>query len=322
MRARITKRLVDRLKPTGTDYYAFDTDTIGFTVRVRTTGGMSYIVQYKAGSGRGAPARRVTLGGVGKMTPEQARAAARKVLGSVAQGKDPAADKANERRSLPLGDVIEAFLVEHAESKRKGSTAAWYRSGLQRIVKPALGGMNPGKVTRQDVARLHSSLRETSVQANRVVAMIGALYSFAAKAGYVPEEYNPARGIEKFPERSRERFLTSEELARLGGYASTRRDDRAAVASRRKSEARSEGGQPPRHSRPLRGRSDPPLDPDRRKVARNFACPLGVHRLRTRSHLLARQQDRQEADLFERGGARRPLDAPASRRQPPYHSRR
>jgi integrase len=216
MRARITKRLVDGLKPTETDYYAFDTDTVGFAVRVRATGGMSYIVQYKAGSGRGAPARRVTLGGVGKMTPEQARAAARKVLGSVAHGEDPAADKANERRSLPLGDVIEAFLAEHAEAKRKASTAAWYRGGLQRIIKPALGGMNPGKVTRQDVARLHSSLHETPVQANRVLAMISALYGFAARAGYVPEGYNPARGIEKFPERSHERFLTSEELARLG----------------------------------------------------------------------------------------------------------
>jgi hypothetical protein len=86
MRARNTKRLVDGLKPAETDYYAFDTNTIGFAVRVRTTGGMSYILQYKAGSGRGAPARRVTLGGVGKMTPEQARAAARKILGSVAHG--------------------------------------------------------------------------------------------------------------------------------------------------------------------------------------------------------------------------------------------
>ena len=98
MRARITKRLVDGLKPIGTDYYAFDTDTIGFAVRVRATGGMSYIVQYKAGSGRGAQARRVTLGGVGKMTPEQARAAARKVLGSVAQGKDPA--RIRQRKNL------------------------------------------------------------------------------------------------------------------------------------------------------------------------------------------------------------------------------
>jgi integrase len=216
MRARITKRLVDGLKPTATDYYVFDTDTIGFAVRVRATGGMSYIVQYKAGSGRGAPARRVTLGGVGKMTPEQARTAAKKVLGSVAHGKDPAADKSNERRSLPLADVIEAFLAEHAEAKRKASTAVWYRGGLERTVKPALGGMNPGKVTRHDVARLHSSLHATPVQANRVLAMIGALYGFAAKAGYVPEGYNPARGIEKFPECSRERFLTSDELARLG----------------------------------------------------------------------------------------------------------
>ena len=54
MRARITKRLVDGLKPAGTDYYVFDTDTIGFAVRVRATGGMSYIVQYKAGNGHGA----------------------------------------------------------------------------------------------------------------------------------------------------------------------------------------------------------------------------------------------------------------------------
>jgi integrase len=149
------------------------------------------------------------------MTPEQARAAARKILGSVAHGEDPAVDKANERRSLPLGDVIEAFLAEHAEAKRKASTAAWYRGGLERIVKAALGGMNPGKLTRQDVARLHSSLRGTPVRANRVLAMLSALYGFAGKAGYIPEEYNPARGIEKFPERARERFLTSDELARL-----------------------------------------------------------------------------------------------------------
>jgi hypothetical protein len=45
VRTRITKRLVGSLKPTESDYYAFDIDTIGFGVRVRATGGMSYIVQ-------------------------------------------------------------------------------------------------------------------------------------------------------------------------------------------------------------------------------------------------------------------------------------
>jgi integrase len=177
---------------------------------------MSYIVQYKAGSGRGAPTRRVTLGAVGKMTPEQARKAAGKVLGSVAHGEDPAADKIALRQSQLLSDLIDTFLAEHAVAKRKASTAAWYRHGLQRVVKPALGHLKPEKVTRQDIARLHSSMRHTPAQANRVLARIGALYSWAAKAGYVAEGYNPARGIEKYREQARERFLTSEELARLG----------------------------------------------------------------------------------------------------------
>jgi integrase len=214
--ARITKRMVDGLKPSATDFYVFDTDLIGFGVRVRSTGGRSYIVQYKAGVGRGAPTRRVTLGGVGKMTPGQARKAAEKVLGSVAHGEDPAADKMRERRNLPLADVIAAFLREHVEVRRKATTTVAYRDILDRIVKPALGSMKPDKVTRQDCARLHSSLRETPYQANKVLAVIGSLYSFASERGYAPEGCNPARGIKKFPEDGRERFLTSEEFARLG----------------------------------------------------------------------------------------------------------
>jgi integrase len=87
---------------------------------------------------------------------------------------------------------------------------------VERIVTPTLGKIKPVEVTRQDVARLHSSLRETGYQANKVLAVIGSLYSFAADCGYVPEGCNPARGVKKFPEGRRERFLTSEELSRLG----------------------------------------------------------------------------------------------------------
>jgi hypothetical protein len=64
-----------------------------------------------------------------------------------------------------------------------------------------------------------------------VLAMLSALYSFAGKAGYVLEEYNPARGIEKFPERSRERFLTSGE-GKDRRRASARRDCRPALRNR------------------------------------------------------------------------------------------
>ena len=104
---------------------------------------------------------------------------------------------------------------DHVEAKRKASTAAWMRDALERIVKAALGAMKPDKVTRQDASRLHSSMSDRPVQANRTLAILGALYSWAGKNGYVGEGHNPARGVEKFPERSRERFLTNDEFARL-----------------------------------------------------------------------------------------------------------
>ena len=216
MKAKITKRLVDTFRAEPVDCTVFDTVDLGFVLRVRKTGGVSYAVEYKAARGRGAPTKRVTIGHVGKMTPEEARAEAKKVLGSVAHGEDPAAEKTRQRRSLSLSEVIEIFLTQHAEAKRKASTAAWMRDALERIVKPALGSMKLDAVTRPAVARLHSSMSDRPVQANRTLAILSALYSWAGKSGYAAEGYNPARGVEKFPESGRERFLTREELSRLG----------------------------------------------------------------------------------------------------------
>ena len=216
MKAKITKRLVDSLKPGATDRAIFDKDDLGFAVRVRKTGGMSYTVEYKAGHGRGAPTRRVTIGRVGAMTPDDARKKAKKVLGLVAQGHDPAADKTRERLSLSVSEAVEAYLTEHVEAKRKASTAVWVRDALERIVKPKFGAMKLDQVTGREVARLHSSMSDRPVQANRTLAILSAFYSWAGKSGYCTDGHNPARGVERFPEKARERFLTTDELTRLG----------------------------------------------------------------------------------------------------------
>lgn len=96
-------------------------------------------------------------------------------------------------------------------------TAEFYRDILDRIVKSALGTSKADKLTRLKVGKLHSSLFDTPFQANRVLAVVGSMYAFAGRAGIVPDGTNPARGIEKFKERRRERFLSGEELERLGG---------------------------------------------------------------------------------------------------------
>ena len=186
MKAKITKRLVDTFRAAPVDCTVFDTVDLGFVLRVQN--GRRVLRRRVQGHARPrAPTNRVTIGHVGKMTPEEARAEAKKVLGSVAHGEDPAAEKTRQRRSLSLSDVIEIFLTQHAEAKRKASTAAWMRDALERIVKPVLGSMKLDAVTRPAVARLHSSMCDRPVQANRTLAILSALYSWAGKSGYATE---------------------------------------------------------------------------------------------------------------------------------------
>jgi integrase len=183
---------------------------------VRPTGAMSYVVVYRAGSGRRAPVRRYTIAAVGKIASEQARTRAKVILGSVAHGHDPAGQKAAERAMPTVAELANQFMAEHVVPKRKARTAEFYRDILDRIVKPAVGTTKADKLTRRQVGKLHSSLSHTPFQANRVLAVIGSMYAFAGRAGVVVEGANPARGIDKFNESRRERFLTDEELGRLG----------------------------------------------------------------------------------------------------------
>ncbi len=212
---RITKRAVDALQPTVGEFTLWDDSVSGFGVRVRPSGATSYVVIYRAGAGRGAPVRRYTIAGVGKIAPERARARAKAILGAVAHGQDPANQKAAERGIRTGAEMVNRFMTDHVRTKRKAGTAEFYRDILDRIVKPTLGTTKADKLTRAQVGKLHSSLADTPFQANRVLAVVGSMYAYAGRAGIVPEGTNPARGIDRFKGNRRERFLTVEELERL-----------------------------------------------------------------------------------------------------------
>ena len=65
-------------------------------------------------------------------------------------------------------------------------------------MKPELGTTKADKITRAAVAKVHGKLRATPFQANRMLAVVGSMYAFAARIGAVPEGTNPARKIDKF----------------------------------------------------------------------------------------------------------------------------
>src|SRR4051794_5975619 len=116
MRAKITKRVVDAARPGK----LYDTDVKGFVFVVTPNGAKSYAVEYRAGRGRGAPNRRITIGKHGSpWTPDAARSRAKVILGEVArwvdagcQGPDPAKLRQQDRDGLTLGRLLDLYFAE------------------------------------------------------------------------------------------------------------------------------------------------------------------------------------------------------------------
>ncbi|QRG09283.1 integrase arm-type DNA-binding domain-containing protein [Xanthobacter dioxanivorans] len=214
--AKLTKRAVDAAEPGADRYTLWDSEVKGFGLRVTPAGAKTYIARYRTGGGRTGQLRQMTLGRHGTLTPEEARALAKKTLGAVTNGADPAAARAAERQAISVREVAETFLLEHMEAKRKPSTTVLYRDILNRHVLPEFGGRKAESLTSADLAKLHIKMRPTRFQANRMLAVVGSMYSFAASRGFVAKGVNPSVGIEKYTEQGRERYLSSEELARLG----------------------------------------------------------------------------------------------------------
>lgn len=213
---RITKKVVDAIEADGTDFYIFDADLTGFGIRVRPSGGMTYIARYRAGSGRSAPVRRVTIAKVGKVTPEQARDRAREILADVVKGEDPAKAKADTKKALTFAQLAAAFLV-HVKAKKKPNTYAQYAHMLNAYAIPQLGTRKAAAVDATDIASLHLNLEAKKTTANRVRDVISSMYGWGVKSKLLPAKLeNPAFGIEKYGEKKRERFLSRDEMLRLG----------------------------------------------------------------------------------------------------------
>lgn len=253
MQAKLTKRIVDAATDrNGRDAWVWDTEIKGFGLRVRRNGHRVYVLEYRPGAGgRSAPKRRVTIGKHGSpWTPEAARNEARRLLGIVAAGSDPALDKAGRKAAPTVADMAQRFLEEHADTKRKPATAKQYRRLLIQFIGPAVGRKKVADVTRQDVMRLHSGMSKTPYQANRSLALVSTMFNFAELAGERAANSNPAIGVERYREAARERILSVDELGWLGeamrdAEALALRQDEltrgSTVARRRLSSALSDG---------------------------------------------------------------------------------
>lgn len=220
--ARLTKRRIESLAaPPNCDYFVWDDELRGFGVRVTEHAGTvrrAYVVGYRPPGRR--TFRRHTLGAHGTLTLDEARRLARRLLADVLDGEDPAEERRRLRGRRTLSQLGEAYLRDVA-LRAKPTTAREYARLWKTAVVPTLGAHPVADVTRSDVTRLHRQLHATPYQANRVLALLGAFFRYAEGEGARPPGSSPTRGVRRFPESNRERFLTPAEVAQLGEALAT-----------------------------------------------------------------------------------------------------
>ena len=212
---RLTKRFVESIPPADKPTFHWDDQMPGFGIKILPTGQRRYLVKYRVGGGRSAQQRWYLLGTHGAITADQARELAQQVLASVARGDDPQATKLSIRTAPTVNELWDKYKIELLYRKKQNTIRHDTRRWREHI-QPAIGRKKVIDIILDDIAKIHTSKRDTPYEANRIASLLSKLFSLAEKWGMRQNGSNPCRYVQKFPEESRERYLTEEELNRLG----------------------------------------------------------------------------------------------------------
>jgi integrase len=209
---RISKSTVDALlcPPDKDRDIVWDDKLKGFGVAVFPSGIKTYVAQYRK-EGR---SHRVVIGKHGRLTPDEARREAKALLGDVEKGANPALERRTQREAPTLTQAAEGFLL-YAFAKKKAGTAKGYEGALRLHILPLLGSKRLTDIKPADVESLHAGMSDRAPQANRTLDVLSAVWSWASKQKLADAGSNPAKGVEKYRESARERYLSKDELMRL-----------------------------------------------------------------------------------------------------------
>lgn len=216
---KISKSFVDGVKaPSDKDQIFYrDKEIRGFALRVTSSGTKSFVVEKMIGS----KIRRITIGKFGALTAEVARKEAQKLLGQIASGKDPVAEKQAARlRGVTLQEVFDDYLQARKTLKKKSIYD--YRRVLniafvKLCVKPLTS------ITKDIVSKMHRSIGEEhgEAYANLSMRILRALFNFAAEkyedsSGRSLITENPVRSLSRtrawYSIERRKTFIQSHEL--------------------------------------------------------------------------------------------------------------
>jgi integrase len=240
---RLTKTAVEKAEVRDTRYDLWDVELAGFGLRIEKSGTKTFIIRHRTdGGGRSAPRRFMTVARYGTLTVEQARKKAKVLLGAAASGNDPAGEVQERRREKTVEELLD-FYEEHGCFIQRGIykgrpmkplTKQYTMARLRHHVEPLLGHKRASDVTSGDIERFVADVKAGKTAkdekigprkrvivrggegaARKVVRDLSAVFSFAGRHGLVATNPVEKASVRKTDNR-RERFLTLEEVSRLG----------------------------------------------------------------------------------------------------------
>ena len=204
---RLTDAAIARLRPREREYTVWDGRLPGLGVRVRPSGGSSWIFLLKAGGGT----RKITLGPVMLKTVEQVRRECHVLSAAPGNEREPEEIGLSvpSFRGFVAGAWKEAHFNRYKPSTRKG-----VRYVLAKQLLPAFGSKPLDRISPAQIRRWFDAYSQTAPGgANHALDILQQIMNFAVASGHI--DANPARGVKRNRRQALTRFLSREEIGRL-----------------------------------------------------------------------------------------------------------
>jgi len=207
-KVNFTKPVIEALKPPADGReYVYDAKVPGLAVCTTHTGAKSFYLYRRI---NGKP-ERIRLGGFPDIGPDQARTLAMQQNGKIADGVNPNELRRLGRGEMTLGELWEHYLERHAKPHKKASSVAEdVRQWEQYLTEWKSRRLS--EIRRDNVQSLHTRTgkHHGPYAANRLLALLSKMFNVAASIGLA--SVNPCRGVQKFKEKTRDRFIHPDEM--------------------------------------------------------------------------------------------------------------